>query len=638
MQLRTFRGDTVTVTVDDARDDLLTDFGKQTLRDRYLLPGETFQGMFARVAAFYADDQDHAQRLYDAISQHWFMPATPILSNGGTNRGNPISCFLNSVDDSLESIAEIWNENVWLAARGGGIGTNWSNVRSIGEKVGQVGETSGIIPFIKVQDSLTLGISQGSQRRGSAAVYLDVSHPEIEEFLEIRKPTGDSNRRSLNIHHGVTIPDAFMELLPVDGDWDLVSPKTGEVIRTVKARVIWQKLLEMRLQTGEPYIVWTDTVNRKAPLSYKLLGLKVTQSNLCSEIALHTGLDHLNKRRTAVCCLSSLNMATMDEWFGNEQFIRDYLLFLDNVIEDFIVRTEGVQGFEAARYAAYRERSIGAGVMGFVSYLQSKNIPLESAMAKAINLRLWKWLRKTADKINLEVARERGACPDSADAVELDPLATYARWTHMFSIAPTASISIIAGTVTPSVEPYAANVQTQKTLSGSFEVRNPNLDKLLRKVAETRLGEFWTDGPDVYERAVERFVAEAWDSIRKHSGSVQHLPFLTDDEKAVFKTWFETDQRWMIAHAADRAPYICQMASNNLAIPADVHKRDLHWLHFDAWRKGVPSLYYLRSMSLQRATHATNVAGEMPLPKAPTKVVLREQPPEVSYDECLACQ
>lgn len=644
MNLRTFKGATVNVTVDDTRDSLLTDFGKATLRDRYLLPGETFQGLFARVAAYFSDDEAHAQRLYDYISKHWFMPATPILSNGGTNRGNPISCFLNSVDDSLESIAEIWNENVWLAAKGGGIGTSWSSVRSVGERVGLVGETSGIIPFIKVQDSLTLGISQGSQRRGSAAVYLDVSHPEIIEFIDIRRPTGDANRRSLNIHHGVTIPDAFMRQLPIDGDWNLISPKTGAVIKTVKAREIWQKILLSRVETGEPYIVWTDTVNRRVPLSYKVLGLKVTQSNLCSEIALHTGLDHLDKRRTAVCCLSSFNVDHMDEWFGNRQFMKDCLLFLDNVLEDFIDRTEDMDGFEAARYAAMRERSIGAGVMGFVSYLQAKNIPIESAMAKAVNLRLWKWMRQTADEINAEVAIERGACPDSEDTQEIINGETdgaddmRVRWSHIFSIAPTASISIIAGTTTPSVEPYAANVFTQKTLSGSFEVRNPHLDKLLRSIAETRFGEFVTDGPDVLNRAVELFVEEAWNSVRAHEGSVQHLPFLSDDQKAVFKTWQETDQRWMIDHMADRAPYIHQMASNNLSIPANVHKRDLHKLHWRMWEKGVPSAYYLRSKSLARADKPSHMAGEMPQPVAPHEVVLQDRGDKIDYEECLSCQ
>jgi ribonucleoside-diphosphate reductase alpha chain len=637
MQLPTFRGETVSVTVDDTRDDLLTPFGKATLTDRYLMAGETYQGMFARVAAWFSDDQAHAQRLYDAMSRHWFMPSTPVLSNGGADRGNPISCFLNSVDDSLDSIAEIANENIWLAAKGGGIGTGWSNVRSVGEDVGDVGQTSGIIPFIKMQDSQTLGISQGSLRRGSAAVYLDVRHPEIEEFLDVRRKEGDANRRSLNLHHGVTIPDAFMRQLKVNGDWDLISPKSGQVVETVKARDIWQKILISRVETGEPYIVWTDTVNRKTPLSYKLLGLRVTQSNLCSEIALHTGLDHLGNRRTAVCCLSSINIEKMDEWFGNEEFLRDVLLMLDNVLEDFIIRTEGMKGFEAARYAAERERSIGAGVMGFAGYLQAKGIPLESALAKAINLKLFKWLKKTGDKINFEAGLERGACPDSMDAALIDPTAPFVRWSHMFSIAPTASISIICGTVPPSVEPYAANVFTQKTLSGSFEVRNPHLDKLLRSYAETRFAEFVTDGPELVASYVERFVEEAWTNIRNHEGSVQQLPFLTADEKLCFKTWHETDQRWMVSHMADRTPFICQMASNNVAIEADVHKRDLHKLHFMAWEQGVPSLYYLRSRSLQRADKPSHMAGEMPV-VAPGGAELHAVAEPLVYDECLACQ
>ena len=334
--LNNYKGDVIVIAIDYSRDNLITDFGKATLGDRYQLPGEGPQDLFARVSAAYADNSEHAQRLYDAMSQHWFMPSTPVLSNGGTDRGYPISCFLNNVPDDIDGIRKAWDENVMLAARGGGIGTCWTDVRSIDEAVAKVGRTSGIIPFIKVQDSLTLAISQGSLRRGSAAVYLDISHPEIEEFLDMRRVKGDPNRRSLNLHHGVMISDAFMEAVDANVDWDLISPKDGSVRKTISARTLWQKILITRLEEGEPYIVFTDTINRQIPEVYKKLGLKVRQSNLCSEIALHTGLDHIGNDRTAVCCLASLNMATMDSWFGNKQFLKDVACFLDNVLSDFI--------------------------------------------------------------------------------------------------------------------------------------------------------------------------------------------------------------------------------------------------------------------------------------------------------------
>src|ERR1700761_3646648 len=369
------------VEIDRSRDALLTDFGKTTLEDRYLLPGEGYQDMFARVATAYADDADHAQRIYDYISKLWFMPATPVLSNGGANRGLPISCFLNAVGDSLESIVGTWNQNVWLAANGGGIGTYWGGVRSIGEKVKGAGQTSGIIPFIRVMDSLTLAISQGSLRRGSAAVYLDVHHPEIEEFLAIRKPSGDFNRKSLNLHHGISITDEFMEAVRDGAPFTLRSPKTGEAVREVDARNLWQKILEIRLQTGEPYLIFSDTVNRAMPQHQRELGLKVRQSNLCSEIMLHTGLDHKGNDRTAVCCLSSVNAEPFLEWRNEPMFIEDVMRFLDNVLQDFIQRAPPEMA--NAVYAAVRERSVGLGLMGFHSFLQGQNVPFESALAKS---------------------------------------------------------------------------------------------------------------------------------------------------------------------------------------------------------------------------------------------------------------
>src|SRR5215207_6919233 len=401
------------VKTDESRDALLTEFGKETLKDRYLLPGETNQDLFARVADAYADDAAHAQRLYDYISKLWFMPSTPVLSNGGTGRGLPISCYLNSVPDSLEGIVDTWNENVWLAARGGGIGTYWGAVRGIGEPVGLNGKTSGIIPFVRVMDSLTLAISQGSLRRGSAACYLDISHPEIEEFLEIRKPSGDFNRKALNLHHGVLISDAFMEAVRSGSEWNLTSPKDGSVRATVDARSLFQKLVETRLATGEPYIVFSDTVNRMMPRHHRELGLKVSTSNLCSEITLPTGKDHLGNERTAVCCLSSLNLETWDQWKDAKGFIEDVMRFLDNVLQDFIERAE--PGMERAAYSAMRERSVGLGVMGFHSFLQARGLAFEGAMAKSWNLKMFRHIRDQADTASMLLANERGPCPDAAE-------------------------------------------------------------------------------------------------------------------------------------------------------------------------------------------------------------------------------
>ena len=589
------------VVVDRSRDALLTDFGKTTLEDRYLLAGESYQDMFARVATAYADDADHAQRVYDYISQLWFMPSTPVLSNGGADRGLPISCFLNSVGDSLGAIQSVWNENVALASNGGGIGTYWGGVRSIGEKVKGAGQTSGIIPFIRVMDSLTLAISQGSLRRGSAAVYLDIHHPEIEEFLEIRKPSGDFNRKSLNLHHGISISDEFMEAVREGAMFGLRSPKNDEVLREVDARSLWQKILEIRLQTGEPYLIFSDTVNRAMPQHQRDLGLSVRQSNLCSEIMLHTGVDHLGNDRTAVCCLSSVNAETFMEWRDHPTFIEDVMRFLDNVLQDFIGRAPPEMA--NAVYAATRERSVGLGLMGFHTLLQAQNVPFESALAKSWNMRLFKHLRRQCDAASRTLAAERGPCPDAAERGVME------RFSHKLAIAPTASISIICGGTSAGIEPIPANIYTHKTLSGTFAVKNAYLERLLEeKGANT---------------------SAVWDSILENEGSVQHLDVLSQDEKDVYKTAFELDQRWVIELAADRTPDICQSQSINIFLPGDVDKWDLHMLHWQAWERGCKSLYYLRSKSVQRAAHA---GGE-------AIVQIDSGPSErVDYDECLACQ
>ncbi len=592
------------VEIDRSRDALLTDFGRKTLEDRYVLPGESYQEMFARVATAFADDADHAQRLYDYISRLWFMPATPVLSNGGAARGLPISCFLNAVGDSLESIVGTWNQNVWLAANGGGIGTYWGGVRSIGEKVKGSGQTSGIIPFIRVMDSLTLAISQGSLRRGSAAVYVDIHHPEIEEFLEIRKPAGDFNRKSLNLHHGVSITDEFMEAVREGAKFALRSPKTLEVVREVDARHLWQKVLELRLQTGEPYLIFADTVNRAMPRHQRELGLKVRQSNLCSEIMLHSGIDHLGEERTAVCCLSSVNAEMFLEWRDHPSFIEDIMRFLDNVLQDFIERAPEEMG--PAAYAAARERSVGLGLMGFHSFLQSQNVPFESAVAKSWNMRLFTHLRRGCDAASAVLAAERGPCPDAAERRVME------RFSHKLAIAPTASISIICGGTSAGIEPIPANIYAHKTLSGTFAVKNPYLERLLEAKGENTEGN--------------------WSSILENEGSVQHLACLTDDEKSVFKTAFEIDQRWIIDLAADRTPQICQSQSVNVFLPGDVEKWDLHMLHWRAWERGVKSLYYLRSKSVQRAAFAGGAVVPDRIEAAPVEAA------RTDYEECLACQ
>ncbi len=599
------------VQINRSRDEDLTKFGKATLTDRYLMPEEEYQGLFARVAMYYGDDSDHAQRLYDYMSKLWFMPSTPILSNGGTSRGLPISCFLNETNDSLGDIVELWNENVWLASLGGGIGSYWGNVRSIGEKVGRNGKTSGIVPFIRVMDSLTLAISQGSLRRGSAAIYLPIWHPEIEEFIEIRRPTGgDPNRKALNLHHGVLVTNGFMKAVENDEEWALKSPKDNAVVDKVSARDLWIRLLTARVETGEPYMVFIDHVNDKIPAHHKMAGLNVKMSNLCSEITLPTGRDHLGNDRTAVCCLSSMNLEKYEEWKDNPQIIEDVMRFLDNVLTDFIDKAP--DNMKRAKYAAMRERSVGLGVMGWHSFLQEKMIPMEGVMAKVWNKRIFAHIKSGVDAASIKLAEERGACPDAAD------YGINERFSNKMAVAPTASISIICGGTSPGIEPIAANAYTHKTLSGSFPVRNPSLERLLEEKGHN------TD--------------DVWSSIFTNEGSVQHLDVLSDEEKDVFKTAFEIDQRWLIEHAGDRSDSICQAQSLNVFLPADVHKKELHNIHFSAWKKGVKSLYYCRSKSIQRAesdaSWKRSQAGNEPVNGRDPELGDNEN----DYDECLSCQ
>lgn len=595
-EVPTYKG----IILDYSRDELMTDFGRATTRDRYHYGDEDDQQMFARCALAGSDDLEHAQRLYDYFSRHWAMPATPVLSNLGTPRGLPISCFLNEVPDTLDGIFDEYVENSFLASNGGGIGAYWGNLRGVGAKVRGEGTTSGIVPFLKVMDSATLAVSQGNLRRGSAATYLPIHHPEIEEFIEIRRPTGgDTNRKTLNLHHGITITNKFMRAVERGTKFPLMCPHSKEVIKRVDARDLWQRILTARVETGEPYIVYVDTVNEYIPNFHKKAGLYVKTSNLCSEISLPT-----NAERTAVCCLIQLNQLYYDEWQSNSLFIEDIVRFADNVLSEFIFHAP--DEMRKAKFSAAQERSLGVGVMGFHSYLQKINVPFESGMAKSININMAKHIAQKCNEATVVLANIKGPCPDAARYGQM------VRNANVTAIAPTASVSIITGTVSPSMEPLSANAFTQKTLSGSFLVKNKFLERLLKEK------EMNTDA--------------VWSSIITHEGSVQHLDFLSEDEKAIFKTAFELDQNWIIEHAAVRQQYVDQMISTNLFIPADIHKAELHKIHFNAWKKGMKSLYYCRSKSIRRADKVSH--------QVEREHVAEDAKSFNSFDsgDCLGCQ
>lgn len=583
--------------LDYSRDSLLDEFAIATLRDRYMVDGETSpQEAFARAAMAFADDEDHAQRLYDYASQLWFMFSTPVLSNGGTQRGLPISCFLNYVDDSREGITEHYVENAYLSSFGGGIGGTWSEVRSQGTKTSKGSESTGIIPFIGVVDREMLAFSQGVTRRGSYAAYLRMDHPEIEEFLDVRKPTGgDHNRKSTNLHHGVVIPDRFMELIHsatrmdnFDDSWELIDPHTKRVVKTVSARALWVKLLQNRMETGEPYLMFEDAVQSNLPDFQKKLGLKVHHSNLCSEITLPT-----NEERTAVCCLSSVNLEYFDEWKDIPSFIPDLVRMLDNVLEYFI--DNAPDSMYRSKFSAMRERSIGLGAMGFHAYLQRNDIAFESVPAAAMNNIMFKHIKDQAVETTRKLAVERGACPDDSTCT--------VRNAHLLAIAPNASSSIICGNTSPSIEPFRANAFTQKTKSGSNLHKNKFLKRVLEKHGEDN--------------------DTTWRSIVTNKGSVQHLSFLSEHEKNVFKTAVEINQSWLIEHAADRQQFICQSQSLNLFFPPDVNKKDLHNIHMLAWAKNLKTLYYLRSEAISRADNVSS--------QAKREIIFEQQ-------ECLSCE
>ena len=586
-----------TVQIVPERDALLTEFGIATLRDRYMTDEETSpQQAFARAACAYASDEAHAQRLYDYTSKLWFMFSTPILSNGGTKRGMPISCFLNFVPDSRGGLTDHYTENAWLSSMGGGIGGYWGAVRSNGVSTSGGSKSSGAIPFMKVVDSEVLAFAQGVTRRASYAAYLDISHPEIEEFLELRKPTGgDANRKCTNLHHGVNLSDAFMKIIEgcsngtlKDDSWDLIDPHTKKAVKTVSARELWQRLLEIRVQQGEPYLHFIDTSNRFLPEAQKALGLRVNQSNLCSEITLPT-----DEERTAVCCLSSVNLERWDEWRTAQKFIPDLVEMLDNVLTYFIENAP--KALSKAVYSAIRERSIGIGAMGFHALLQRKHLSFESPMAVSLNRRIFSHIKESALAHSKLLAATRGEAPDAQG--------TGVRNMHLLSIAPNASSSIICGSTSPSIEPFRANAYTQKTKTGTFLVKNSYLEKLLE-----------TKGQNT---------PEVWSSIITNRGSVQHLECLDEYEKDVFKTALEIDQRWLVDHATDRQQYVCQAQSVNLFLPADVSIPELHHLHLRAWKKGLKSLYYLRSEAIKRAE---NVSLKI------NREALKD------YEGCLSCE
>jgi ribonucleoside-diphosphate reductase alpha chain len=560
------------IEIDLEKDKLFDELGIKRLQESYMRDDETSpQQRFAYVSSSFGSNAEHSQRLYDYASNHWLSYSTPILSYGRSKRGMPISCFLNYVEDTAEGLVDNLSETNWLSMLGGGVGIGFG-IRSADDK------STGVMPHLKIYDASSLAYRQGRTRRGSYAAYLDISHPDIIPFLEMRKPTGDPNVRCLNLHHGINITDDFMQLIEncmvdpeADDSWNLVDPKTGEVRETLSAKHLWQQILELRMHTGEPYIHFIDTSNNMLPKFLKDRGLKVHQSNLCSEIILPT-----NEDRTAVCCLSSLNLEYYDEWKNHPLFLRDVAEMLDNVLEYFI--TNAPDTISRAIYSAIRERSIGVGALGFHAYLQKNNIAFEGVMAKVANNQIFKHIKDKLDEANQILGKERGEAPDA--------VGTGQRFSHLMAIAPNASSSIIMGNTSPSIEPYRANAYRQDTLSGSFLNKNRWLDKIIQKHAENH-PDGWAD--------------EVWSSIIANDGSVQHLEWLDENERAVFKTSMEIDQRWVIELAADRQQYIDQAQSLNLFFRPDAHIKYIHAIHFMAWKKGLKTLYYCRSEKIGKA-------------------------------------
>ena len=590
------------ININPAQDHLFDELGIARLKESYMMDTELSpQERFAFVSKTFSTDNDHAQRLYDYASKHWLSYSTPILSYGRSKRGLPISCYLNYIDDTAEGLVNNLSETNWLSMYGGGVGIGFG-IRSADDK------STGMMPHLKMYDASSLAYRQGRTRRGSYAAYLDIDHPDIILFLEMRKPTGDQNFRCLNLHHGINISNKFMQLVEdcmtdpnIDDSWHLREPHTKEIKDTVSARDMWQRILEMRMQTGEPYLHFIDTSNEKMPVWLKQLGLEINQSNLCSEIILPT-----NKDRTAVCCLSSLNLEYFDEWSKDKGFLKDVLEMLDNTLSKFI--EDAPDSISRAKYSAMRERSVGVGALGFHAYLQKKGMPFESALAKSSNMKMFRHIRSGLDSANLELGRERGEAPDAKG--------TGLRCSHVMAIAPNASSSIIMGNTSPSIEPWRANAYRQDTLSGSFLNKNKFLDKLIKDKCEenTTLN---------YERI--------WSSIIANDGSVQHLRCLDDQEKEIYKTSMEIDQRWVIEHAADRQEYIDQSQSLNVFFRPDANITYLHAVHFMAWKKGVKTMYYCRSEKIGKADKVSRKIE---------REIIQEIDMEAlaSGEECLACE
>lgn len=564
--------------------DTLPELSKALYKETYFLPDEDYSSWLDRVSSAYQNDIEHGKRMRTYLESLWFHPSTPISSNAGTNRGLPISCFTKSVADNKLSIFNNYNEAFNLGAMGGGIGTDWSAVRSVNELVGiHDGKSSGVIPFLGVSDRSTLAISQGGLRRASEAAYLHISHPEIEEFIDLRKETGDSNRRCPNLHHGVVISDNFMNSVLYDKKWKLLSPKTDKPIKDVSARKVWTQILEARITTGEPYIMFEDTVNNLAPDEYKQEDIHITTSNLCTEITLRTDDQH-----SGVCCLGSINLEYWDEYQENfDEFIADCSDYLDNVLQSFINLTENLSGFQRARAGAIDERSLGLGVMGFHSFLQSKLIPWESPMAKGLNLKIFQQIKNSADYHN----SYSNSCPMSDRcSQELN----YKRNIHVTAIAPTMSISSLCGLTSSGIEPWVSNAFTKKIKQGSFVIKNKYLEKYLVDYAfEHKLGSEW--------------ITKQWQSISASDGSIQHVSWIPQNIKDVFKTAFELDQRYLLELAGDRSPLIDQGQSLNLFIPAGASVQFISDIHILAWKKKIKSLYYVRSSA---GVSASTVSGD----------------------------
>lgn len=598
-QYRGDKGVQRSIKLDYTRDRNMTFFGLETLRDRYFLKDakgeicEDVQTFFARVATGISrGDKDFAQDLYDLMSKNWFMPATPVLTNSATSRGAQISCFLNIVGDSISDIFKTFEENAFLAKGGGGIGTNWSQVRGHNANLSSGGRSSGTVPFLKVMDSATLAVSQGNTRRGAAAVYMNISHPDIEEFVDIRRPTGgDENRRCLNLHHGVIISDEFMRAVKAKTKFDLRCPHTGSILQTIDAFDLWKRILKNRVETGEPYIMFSDTVNKAVPEHHREKGLTVNQSNLCSEITLPT-----NRERTAVCCLGSLNVETWDDWQDDREFvIYTAVKALDNILDNFIQGVDS-RDYKRAVNSASQERSIGLGVMGYHGLLMKKGIAFEGAATRSLNKMIFSAIHENAIKASKQLAIERGPCPDGGDQ----------RNSYVLAIAPTANISVICAGATPCIEPIAGNAYLQKTLSGSFLVKNQYLEKLLEEKGKN--------------------TPEVWRKIIEHKGSVQALDFLTNEEKRVFKTAYELDMLELVTQAADRQKFICQSQSLNLFFRSPISGKQLHEVHLKAHELGVKTLYYLRSESVIEADAIDSTSVRRQVAQGP------------GYEECAVCQ